>query len=125
RVAIPAGLDAELRALTEGAAVGLLADERDPGRLQLGCEALEALGGTREVRPPQVARPARRPVGGVREADAVLRRVELLVRAQEPRREARVGQEPPEVVARVREVRACGRRNETRVDPTEDDPQAG
>ena len=47
----------------------------------------------------------------------------LLVRAQEPRREARACEEPPEVVPWVREVRAGGRRDEAGVDPAEDHPE--
>ena len=64
--------------------------------------------------------PGRRPVGGVRQPVAELRQRVLLLRVVEPRREAGVVQQPPEVVARVREVRRRGRRDASRVDPAED-----
>ena len=48
-------LRAELRPLAEDAAEGLLADERDRPRTQLGGDPLEALGRAREVGTAQVA----------------------------------------------------------------------
>ena len=100
------------------AAVGLLADERDRARPQLAGEPLEPPAV--EVAAAEVARARRRPVGGVRHAVAELEQLELLRRLVEPRREARVVEQPPEVVARVREVRRRGRRDAAGVDPAED-----
>src|SRR5581483_318329 len=71
----------------------------------------------------QVARAGRRPVGGVRDADALLQQLELLARLVEARREPRGLQQAPEVVARVREVRRGGGRDASGVDAAEDDPE--
>ena len=113
----------ELGALAEGAAVGLLADERDRARPKL-------LGDLREPRPvevaaPKVARAGRRAVGGVRDAVAERQQIELLGRVVEPRREPAVVEQAPEVVARVREVRVRGVGEAPGVDPAEDAPEAG
>ena len=78
----------------------------------------------REVGAAQVARARRRAVRGVRDADPELEQLELLVRLVEPRREAGVVEQPPEVVARIREVRAGRRRDAARVDAAEDDVEA-
>ena len=115
---------AELRPLVERAAVGLLADEADPTRVQLLCDPLEALRSAREVRAPQIARPGGRAVGGVRDADAVLQQLELLRGIVEPGREVRRMQQPPKVVARIREMRLGGRRDTAGIDPAEDDVEA-
>ena len=77
-----------------------------------------------EVAAAQVARAGRRPVRGVRHAVAELEQRELLLRVEEPRREAGVVEQPPEVVARIREVRGGGGRDAARVDPAEDAAQA-
>src|SRR6185369_14945026 len=52
-----------------------------------------------------------------------LGQVELLVSLVQPRSEPGIGEETPEVVARVGEVRTRGRRDPARVDPAENDPQ--
>ena len=91
--------------LAERAAICLLADEAEPAGLQLTRDLLEPLGRAGEVAAPQVARAGRRAVRGVRDADPFLQQLELLRRLVEPRREARRMEQPPEVVARVREVR--------------------
>ena len=49
--------------------------------------------------------------------------VELLGRLVQPRGETRRVQQPPEVVARVREVRVRFRRDAAGIDPAEDDPK--
>ena len=116
-------LRAELGPVAERAAVGLLADERDCARPQLARHLLEA--GRVEVAAPQVARAGRRPVRGVRDADAELEQGELLLRVVEPRREAAVVQKPPEVVARIREMRGGRGRDAARVDAAEDAAQVG
>jgi hypothetical protein len=102
-------LEPEVWALVERPAVGLLADERDRPRTQLSCDALQSFGGTRKVNAPEVAGPPRRPVGRVRDADAEPGQLVLIVRREQPRREAGVVQEAPEVVARVGEVGAGDR----------------
>src|SRR5207302_1584256 len=53
-------------------------------------------------------------------ADAELEQGKLLLRIEQPRREAGVVQQAPEVVARVREVRGRGGGDAPRVDPAED-----
>ena len=63
-------LDPEFRPLTECSTEGLLADERDRLRPELGRDASEAVGGALEVGPPEVAGAGRRPIRGVREAEA-------------------------------------------------------
>jgi hypothetical protein len=78
-----------------------------------------------EVAAAQVAGAAGRAVGGVREPDAVLDHDALLGRTEEPRSEAGVVQEPPEVVARVREVRARGGRDAAGIDAAEDGAEPG
>ena len=77
--------------------------------------------GALEVAAAKVAGALRRAVRGVRHADPELEQGELLVRLEEPRREAGVVQQAPEVVARVREMRAGRRRDASGVDPAEDD----
>lgn len=62
-------LQAELGPLAERAPVGLLADERDRARAQLGRDPTEAVGRAREVTGAKVARAWGRTVGGVRDAD--------------------------------------------------------
>ena len=76
-----------------------------------------------EVAAAQVARAGRRAVRGVRDAVAELEERELLLRIEEPRREARVVEQPPEVVARVREVRGRRGRDAARIDAAEDAAQ--
>ena len=90
--------------------------ERDP---------LQTLGRAGEVGLTQVAGAGRRAVRGVRDADPEPEQLELLARLVETRREPRRVQQPPEVVARVREVRVRGGGDTARVDPAEDRPQAG
>jgi hypothetical protein len=55
----------------------------------------------------------------------VLEQLGVLVRAQPPRREAGGVQRRPEAVARPREVMADLGGAQRRVDPDEEDPQAG
>ena len=124
RVGEAALLQAELRALAERAAVGLLADEAEPAGLKRMRDLLEPLRRAGEVAAPQVARAGRRAVRGVRDADPFLQQVELLRRLVEPRREARRMEQPPEVVARVREVRCRLGGYAARVDAAEDDLEA-
>src|SRR5690606_17660889 len=83
-----AELRAELGPLPEEAAVGLLADERDRTRMELGRHALDALGV--EVAAAQVARAGCRAIRGVRRAVAESEQLELLARVELPRREPRV-----------------------------------
>ena len=125
RVAEPALPNAEVRALAERAPVCLLADEADPAGSQVVREALEPLGRTREVSAAEIARARSRPEGGVRDPDALPEDVVLLVRLVEARREAGRVEEPPEVVARIREVGSRRGRDATRVDAAEDDAQPG
>ena len=56
---------------------------------------------------------------------AVAEQLVLLRRVDEPRREARRVQQPPEVVARIREVRRLRGGVEARVDAAEDDVEPG
>ena len=118
-----AQLRAEVGPLVEEPAVGLLADERDRARGQLPREPLEAR--PVEVAAAQVARAGRRARGGVRDAEAELEQAELLLRVVQARREAGVVQQPPEVVARVGEVRGGRRRDAAGVDPAEDAREPG
>ena len=85
----------------------------------------EPLGRSREVGAAEVAGARCRPEGGVRQADPVSRRLELLARLEQARRQAGRVEQPPEVVARVREVRTrrCG--YAARVDAAEDHPDPG
>ena len=117
-------LHAEPGPLAERAAICLLADEAEPAGLELARDLLEPLGRAGEVAAPQVARAGRRAVRGVRDADPFLQQLELLRRLVEPRREARRMEQPPEVVARVREVRLRRRGDAARVDAAEDDLEA-
>src|SRR5262249_43814880 len=73
----------------------------------------------------QVARAGRRAVGRVRQPVAELRERELLLRVVQAQREARLVQEPPEVVARIREVGCCRGGHAAGVDPAEDTGQTG
>ena len=107
-----------------GAAVRLLADERDHAGPQLARELLEPLGAAREVAGAQVARAGRRPVGGVRDADPERQQVELLRRIEEARREPGRVEQAPEVVARVREVGVRRVREAAGIDAAEDDARA-
>ena len=118
-------LEPELGAFPEHAAVGLLADEGDRSRLQFRRDTLEALDGSGEVAATEVAGAGGRPVGGVGDADAQPEELLLLLRVEQPRREARFVQKAPEVVAGIGEVGTgrCG--NATWVDPAEDDVEAG
>src|SRR5215210_5782513 len=99
-------LRAELGALAERAAVRLLADERDPLRPQLGSDPAQPLRRTREIGATQITRSAGRAQRRVRHAETVGRQLLLLLRREQPRREPRVIEQPPEVVARVGEMRA-------------------
>jgi hypothetical protein len=117
-------LQAELRPLAERAAIRLLADEGEPARLQLARYALEPLGAAREVAPAQIARSRCRAVRGIRDPDALLQQLELLGRVVEAGREVRRVQQPPEVVARVGEVRVRRGGDPPRIDAAEDDVEA-
>ena len=119
-----AALEAESCALAEGTAVRLLADERDHTRLELCCDAFEALGRTLEIRTPEVAGAGSRAVRGVREAEAVARQLPLLVGLEQARRQPGVVEQAPEVVAWVREVGTCSGGDAPRVDAAEDRLQA-
>ena len=118
-------LEAELGSLPERAAIGLLADERHDARRQLRRDPPEPFRAAREVGRAQVARSGRRAQGGVRDADAVPEHLGLPLGAEQLRRQAGRLEQAPEVVARVREVRARGGRGAPGVDPDEDQPQAG
>ena len=104
-----------------GAPVRLLADEADRTRPQLVGQPLEPLRAAGEVALAQVRRAARRPVRRVRDPDSEPQDVDLLGGVHQARREAGGVQQPPEVVARVGEVRGRGIRVEAGVDPAEDD----
>ena len=112
-------------ARAERPAVGLLADERDRSGAELEGDAPEPVGRIREVGTTQVARPGGRAGGRVRRADAVVEQLELLARLEQPRREPRVVEQAPEIVARVGEVSVCCRRHAARVDAAEDNLEAG
>ncbi len=118
-----AQLRPELGPLAEGAAVGLLADEGERERPQLAREPGEPAGV--EVAAVQVAGAGRRAVGGVRDAVAELEELELRRRVDQPRREAGVVQQPPEVVARIGEVGVGLCRDTAGVDAAEDAAEAG
>ena len=119
-----ARLGAERRPLAERAAVRLLADERDARRPQLARDALEPRpDASAKSAGAQVARAGRRPQGGVGDADPEPEELALLGRRELARRQPRRVEQPPEVVARVREVRGRGRRGAARVDPHEHEPQ--
>ena len=121
RVGQPPFLHAELGPLAECPAVRLLADEADPLRLQVARDSLQAFSGACEVGTAQVARTGCRSKRRIREPDAFVQHLVLLVRFVHPRRELRCVQQPPEVVARIREVRTGGRRDAARIDPAEHD----
>ena len=111
-------------ALAEGTTIGLLADERDHAGAQIARERFEALGAGCEVTQAQVSGARCRPVGGVRDADAKRKQVELLGGLEQPRREPGRLEKAPEVVAGVRKVRSCGIREATGIDPAENDGEA-
>jgi len=90
--------------LAEGAAVGLLADERDHPGTELAGERLKPLSAAREVAGAEIARTGRRAVGRIRDADPKRQQLELLGRVEEAGRETGRVEQSPEVVARVREV---------------------
>ena len=100
-------LGTELGTDAKDAAVGLLADERDRSRAQLERDSLEPLGRAREVGPAEIARTGGRASGGVRQPDPEAESLELLARLERSRCEAGVVEQPPEIVARVREMRPC------------------
>jgi hypothetical protein len=114
-------LQTEVGPLSEDAAECLLADEGDHARAQVAGDALQAVGRAGEVPAAEVAGAGRRPVGGVRDADAQGGQLVLLLRSEQARREAGVVEEPPEVVARIRKVRTGGGGEAPRVDTAEDD----
>src|SRR5205823_1140909 len=95
--------------LAERAAVRLLADEADPSRFVLARNLLDSLAV--EVAAAQIAGAGRRAIRRVRDPDPLPQHLELLARRVQPRREAGSVQQPPEVVARVREVRLRSRRH--------------
>ena len=92
-------------------------------RPQLARDVLEPVGGAGEVAAPQVARAGCRAVGGIRDADSLLEQGELLGRLVQAGGQTRGVQQAPEVVARVREVRARGGGHAARVDADEDDAE--
>src|SRR6185503_12039961 len=98
--------------------------ERDHLRPEILRQSLEPPGGAGKVAAAKIAASSRRPIGGVREAVAEVEQLPLLLRYEEPGREVRVSEEPPEVVARIREVRRSGSRAKSWVDPAEDAAQA-
>ena len=118
-------LEAVLGSLAERPAVGLLADEGDHTGLQVPGERPQSLRASGEVSSTEIARTGRRAVGRVRDADPEWQQVELLRGPEETRREPRLVQEPPEVVAWVREVRIRAVGEATGIDPAEDDLQPG
>src|SRR5256714_10259385 len=109
--------------MPEAAGYRLLADEAEPRRSELAGDPLEALGRARKVAAKQVTRAGCRPVGGVRHADSLLEQEELLFGRVETGRQLSRVEQAPEVVARVREMRARLGRHATRVDADEDDPE--
>ena len=119
-LAQPSRLRAELRALAEGAAIGLLPHEPDRARAQLERDPLQALGGTGEIGPAEVAGAGSRPRGRVRDPEAEREQFGLLARLEATRCEPGRVEQPPEVVARVREVRVRLGGEPARVDPAED-----
>ena len=119
-VSQPPLLEPVLRALAKHALVGGLADEGDDARSDLGHEDLEAFAGAREIRGAKVTRAAGRPSGRVRQADAEREKVVLLSRLENPGREARGMQQPPEVVARIGERGACSCARPAGIDAAED-----
>ena len=93
--------------LAEHAPVRLLADECDHAG-----SSSSAIRSSRSALPAkspraEVARAARRPVGRVRQPEAEVEQRELLVRLELARGEPRRMQQPPEVVARIRECAAA------------------
>ena len=76
-----------------------------------------------EVGAAQIARAGSRAVRGVGDADSLVEQGELLGRLVEAGRQPRRVEEPPEVVARVGEVRAGGGGHAPRVDAHEDDAE--
>src|SRR5262249_11310371 len=76
-----------------------------------------------EVGAPQVARAGSRTVGGVRDPDPFPEQGELFGRLVEARGQTSRVEEAPEVVARIREVRAGGGGHAPRVDADEDDAE--
>src|SRR5205085_5976482 len=72
----------------------------------------------------EIAGSARRPIGGFRQPDPELQDLELLLRIEQSGCVAGFVQEPPEVVARVGEVRAGSGRDEAGIDAAEDDAKA-
>jgi hypothetical protein len=116
-------LRTELGALTEHSAVGLLADERDCDRAQVERDASEPFGRAREIAAAEIARARCRPVGGIRDPDGEARQVELLARIEQAWRESRFVEQPPEVVARVGEMRARSGGDPAGIDAAEDDDE--
>jgi hypothetical protein len=78
-----------LGTLAERALVGGLADERDDDGLEVVRDRLEPLACALEVGRPEIARPARGSAGGVRQPDAEVEQLPLLVRFEETWREPR------------------------------------
>jgi hypothetical protein len=117
-------LQAEGRALVEDAAIRLLPDESEPAGLQLARDPLETLLGACEVGAAEVTRSRRRAIRRIRDSDAFFEQLELLGWVVEPGCEVRRVQQPPEVVARIREVRVGRRRDAAGIDPDEDDIEA-
>jgi len=115
-------LAAEPRPLAERAAVRLFADEGEPARAEVARKLLEPLGRAGEIVAAKIARAGRRSVGRVRQSDSRREKLVLLVRLVQPRREVGCMEQPPEVVARVGEMRSSGGRDPAGVDPAEDNP---
>ena len=115
----PPSLQPVLGPLTEDALVRRLADERDDLRPKLLRQSLEPLRRAGEVAAAQVAAALGRAVGGVREPEAEVEHLPLLLGYEEPGRQVRLGEESPEIVARVGEVGRGRSGAKTGVDPAE------
>ena len=114
-----------LGSLAKGSLVRDLPNEGDDARLELEGDRLEPLAGSREVGGAKVARAACRPSRSIRQPDAEVDQRPLFVRLELPWREPGGMQQPPEVVARIREGGARGRARQTWIDAAEDESDAG
>ncbi len=116
-------LQPELRTVAERSRVRRLADECDDTRAGRPRDLLEPLGRSFEVGLAQVARASRRPAHRVRQTDTEREKLRVLLRLEEPGREAGRVEQAPEVVARVRERRLRTRAPVAGVDADEDEAQ--
>ncbi len=113
-----------LGSLAKGSVVRDLPHERDDARLELEGDRLEPLAGSREVSGAEVARAACRPSRSIRQPDAEVEQRPLFARLELPRREPGGIQQPPEVVARIREGGARGRTRQTGIDAAEENGES-